>query len=67
LPEKGPVATDADQILVLEFFEMMDRVEAGISNSSWMSPTTNPWGWAAKRSCIMRTRGSAPIAANISA
>src|SRR6266478_2651667 len=32
-----------------------------------MSPTTSPSGWADKSNCIIRSRGSVPIAENMSA
>jgi hypothetical protein len=44
-----------------------ESVEFGISNSDWISPTTKPSGCAESSNCIIRRRGSVPIAESMSA
>jgi len=51
----------------LSFSRWCERVELGMSSSDWMSPTTSPSGCADSSSCMIRSRGSVPIAESMSA
>src|SRR5271157_5508486 len=66
VPEESSVAADFHQVFVLELVEMVRERQLGISSSAPMSPTTIPSGCAASSSCMMRNRGSVPMAENIS-
>jgi len=44
-----------------------ESVEFGMSNSDWISLTTNPSGCADSSNCMIRRRGSVPMAESMSA
>ena len=44
-----------------------ESVEFGMSSSDWISPTTKPSGCADSSNCMIRRRGSVPMAESMSA
>ena len=49
------------------FSRWCESVEFGISSSDWILPATKPSGCADRSNCMIRSRGSAPIAESMSA
>src|ERR1022692_388554 len=67
VPQEGPFAAHLHQSSFFSLSRWCDSVELGMSSSSPISPTTRPSGCADSSNCIMRRRGSVPIAESMSA
>jgi hypothetical protein len=49
------------------FSRWCESVEFGMSSADWISPTTRPSGCADNSNCMIRSRGSVPMAESMSA